>query len=85
MVKYTIKNEIGLHARPAAAFCAEAKKFDSEIEVRVLNEVYNAKSLIGIMGAGIEQNEEITIIAKGHDGLEAEKSLVNVLNEHINL
>jgi len=84
VVNYTIKNSSGLHARPAAAFCAEAKKFDSEIEVKVLGKSYNAKSLLTIMSAGIENNDKIIITAIGSDAKLAEEALVKVLDKQIN-
>lgn len=85
MIKYTIKNSIGLHARPAAAFCAEAKKHDIEIELKVVNEVYNAKSLLAIMSAGIEKDTVIEISAKGSQGAKVEQALIDVLNKHAEL
>lgn len=83
MVKYTIKNSIGLHARPAAAFCAEAKKYDADIVLKVLDETYNAKSLIAIMSAGIEHDTIIEISAKGSDGPMIESALIKVLDAQV--
>ena len=42
----TIKNKLGLHARPASLFVQTASKFDSDIVVSKDSETANGKSLI---------------------------------------
>ena len=43
-VKYRIKNEEGLHARPASDFCKKANEFKSRISVAKDGELFEAKS-----------------------------------------
>ena len=72
-----IKNETGLHARPAGMFVKKASEFSSNVEVKYKDKVVNAKSIMGIMSLGLGKGQEITICATGSD----EESAVNALVE----
>ena len=60
-----IKNETGLHARPAGMFVKKASEFTSTVEVKCKGKVVNAKSIMGIMSLGLGKGEEVTICAAG--------------------
>lgn len=62
-----IKNEQGLHARPAAMFVQIASKYNSEITVRKGDEKINGKSIMGILTLGAQQNSSIIVEADGED------------------
>lgn len=67
-IHITIQNKIGLHARPAAQFVREAKKYESDILVSsVGHPEVSAKSILSILGLGIERGMIITIRAEGSD------------------
>ncbi|WP_455538587.1 HPr family phosphocarrier protein [Terrisporobacter sp.] len=72
-----IKNETGLHARPAGMFVKKASEFTSTVEVKYKDKVVNAKSIMGIMSLGLKKGEEITICAHGAD----EQAAVDALYE----
>lgn len=78
-ITLNLKNEEGLHARPAAAFVQEANKYDSDIEIIFQGNKVNGKSIIGIMSIGAFFGEEITIIARGRDEEEAIKNLEELI------
>lgn len=63
----TVTDPHGLHARPAAGFVEEARRFTSRIEIRKGGESANAKSLVSILSLGIDQGTEITLVAEGPD------------------
>lgn len=73
----TVKNKLGLHARPAAMFVQIANKFDSRITVKRDKEEVNGKSIMGILMLGAEKGSSIIIEAEGDDAhfaiLELEK------------
>ena len=75
----SIKNESGLHARPAGMFVKKAAEFKSTVEVLAKGKAVNAKSIMGIMSLGLGQGDELTVIAKGED----EETAVNALVELI--
>lgn len=67
----TLKNEEGLHARPATEIAKSASKYNCEIKFNVNGKEYNAKSVLNIMSAGIKNNTQINIICDGVDEKEA--------------
>ena len=74
-----IKNETGLHARPAGMFVKKASEFTSTVEVKCKGKVVNAKSIMGIMSLGLGKGEEVTICAAGADEEEAVNALVELV------
>ena len=72
----TLKNEEGLHARPATEIVKNASKYNCDIKLEVNGKQYNAKSVLNIMSAGIKNNTQIKIIC---DGVDEEKALAEVL------
>ncbi|MDP4121161.1 MAG: HPr family phosphocarrier protein [Bacillota bacterium] len=78
-VKYQIKNDEGLHARPATDFCQTAMKFKSAISILKDGEAYEAKSILMVLCVGAEKGDEIEIQADGEDEKEAIEALIKVL------
>ena len=66
-----LKNEEGLHARPATEIAKNALKYSCDIKFDVNGKQYNAKSVIHIMSAGIKNNTQIKIICDGVDEMQA--------------
>jgi phosphocarrier protein HPr len=67
--RVTIRNVLGLHARPAAQFVQIAARYpDSEVTVRKGEEVVNGKSIMGMMmlAAGMGTELEIEAINGQH-------------------
>lgn len=78
--KIIIKNETGLHARPASRFVQKASEFEAKIKlIRESTEV-NAKSIMGVMSLGAEKGTEVTLKAEGMDEKKAIKELTNFIN-----
>ncbi|MBQ8578271.1 MAG: HPr family phosphocarrier protein [Eubacteriales bacterium] len=67
----TIKNSVGLHARPATFFIQKANSYKSSIWVEKDDRRVNAKSLLGVLSLGITKDMTITLIADGADEVEA--------------
>ena len=63
----TIKNSVGLHARPATFFIQKANSYKSSIWVEKEDCRVNAKSLLGVLSLGIVKGMTITLIADGSD------------------
>ena len=75
----TVKNEVGLHARPATYFIQKANEFKSGIWVEKEERRVNAKSLLGVLSLGIVKGTPITIIADGSDEEEAVAALTALI------
>ena len=67
----TIRNSVGLHARPATFFVQKANSFKSSIWVEKEDCRVNAKSLLGVLSLGISKGTAITLIADGVDEADA--------------
>ena len=67
----TIKNSVGLHARPATFFIQKANSYKSSIWVEREDRRVNAKSLLGVLSLGIVKDMTITLIGDGVDEKEA--------------
>ncbi|MEE1351269.1 MAG: HPr family phosphocarrier protein [Clostridia bacterium] len=82
-VKYTIKNEEGLHARPAADFCKTAAQFKSNIQVTKDGESFEAKSMLMVLCIGAVKGDEIELSAEGEDEEEAIAALIETLDSAV--
>ena len=74
-----VKNQVGLHARPATFFIQKANEYKSSIWVEKEERRVNAKSLLGILSLGIVGGTDIKIIADGPDEQVAVNSLVELV------
>lgn len=71
----TIRNELGLHARPAAKFVRLASTFGSTIELIRDGQAVNGKSIMGVMMLSAERGATVTIRATGDDAEAAVEAL----------
>ena len=76
----TIKNNVGLHARPATFFIQKADSYKSSIWVEKDDRRVNAKSLLGVLSLGIVKGMTITMIADGVDENEALAGLAELID-----
>lgn len=63
----TIKNRLGLHARPAALFAQTASRYQSAVKVCKDDLEVNGKSVMGLMMLAAEQGSKLRIIVEGQD------------------
>ncbi|WP_394271883.1 HPr family phosphocarrier protein [Butyricicoccus sp.] len=80
---YTIKDEIGIHARPAGMLAKEAKKFSSKIEVEKDGKSADVRRMMGLMGLGVKCGEAITVKAEGEDEAQAIEAMKTFFAEHL--
>ena len=64
---YVIKDELGIHARPAGLLVKEAKQFASTITLECGDKKAAAKGLMGVMGMAVKQGHEVTVTVEGED------------------
>ena len=79
----TIKNSVGLHARPATFFIQKANSFKSSIWVEREDRRVNAKSLLGVLSLGIVKGMEITLVADGPDEEAAVDALSSLIDNEL--
>ena len=64
---YVIKDEVGIHARPASELVKEAKKYSSTITITKDDKSAVATKLMAVMSLGVKCGEEITVTVEGED------------------
>lgn len=77
--KIVIKNEQGLHMRPAGVFAKAMTKFQSDVNIVYNGNKTNGKSLLNIIGACIKCGSEIEIECNGADEAEALKTAIELI------
>lgn len=80
---FTVRDELGLHARPAGALAKEAKKFSSEIVIEKDGKSAGANRLIALMGLGIKRSDSITVRIEGEDEEKAESAIKEFLEKNL--
>lgn len=79
----TIKNNAGLHARPATFFIQKANSYASSIWIQKDDRRISAKSLLGVLSMGITGGMTITLIADGPDETEALNGLEELVSNSL--
>ena len=80
---YTIKDDLGIHARPAGLLVKTAKNFNSEITIAKDGKSVNALKLMALMGLGVKKDQEIVLRADGDDEDAAIEKLSTFLQENL--
>lgn len=80
---YIIKDEMGIHARPAGQFVKEASAFPCKITIAKDGKEVDAKRILGIMGLGVKCGQEIVLTAEGEQEKEAITRLQEFLEKNL--
>ena len=75
----TICNKKGLHARAAACFVKQAEKYNAEIWVEKDAQRVGADSIMGLMMLAASCGNEIKIMARGAEAVQAVDALVDLV------
>ena len=75
----TVKNKLGIHARPAALLVQAAAKFTSEITLEKDGLAINGKSIMGVMMLAAEVDSVITVRVAGEDACIALDRIVEMI------
>lgn len=75
-----VKNEVGLHARPAVVLIQTAQKFKSDIRFLKNMQSYNGKSMISLLSMGAKKGDMLTVTAEGEDEVEAVNTLKSLID-----
>ena len=65
--QYVIKDEAGIHARPAGILVKQAAGYQSAVKITKGEKTADAKRIFGVMGLGVKTGEEVTITVEGAD------------------
>lgn len=64
---YVIKDEVGIHARPAGLLVKEAKKYESTITIVKDAKSAAATKLMAVMGLGVKCGDTVEVEVEGAD------------------
>ena len=81
-VKLTIRNKVGLHARPAVLFVQAAQGFQSDVRVIKDGKEGNAKSFKSVLALAVNQNDEVVVRAEGADADAALTALAKLIEDN---
>ena len=79
-IKFTIKNELGLHLRPSSKLSQLASKYPCEIWICKDNKKVNAKSVLGITMLAAGKGAELEIEFDGDKENQALSDIENFLS-----
>lgn len=80
--RYLIRDELGLHARPAGLLVKMAAKYKCDIQLGTPAKMVNAKRIIGVMALTLKQGQEMTITFSGEDEETAAAEIRAFLSEN---
>lgn len=64
---YTVKDELGIHARPAGMLVKEVKNFQSKVTLEKDGKSVDASRLMAVMGMGVKKDQTVTVTVEGND------------------
>ncbi len=77
--KFTVRAELGLHARPAGRFAQLAGRYRSEVALSRGEEWVNARSVLSILSLAAANGTVLTVRAVGEDAEAAVAALGSLL------
>ena len=80
---YIIKDENGLHARPAGMLTKEAKKYQSAVTISCNGKSAAAGKLMAIMGMGVKRGDNVEVTIEGADEDTAATELQKFFRENL--
>lgn len=65
--EYAVRDEVGIHARPAGLLVKEAKKYESKISITKDGKSAEATKLMALMGLGVKCGDTVEVTVDGSD------------------
>lgn len=80
---YTIKDEVGIHARPAGLLVKKAKEFESVITIDNNGKSAAATKLMAVMGLGVKCGDTVTVTVEGADEEKASQEMEKFFSDNL--
>ena len=80
--EYIIRDELGIHARPAGLLAKKAKEYDCEITVTRDGKSVSATKLMALMSLGVKYGDMVKIEIEGEDEEKACAELKDFFEEN---
>ncbi|MEV2908435.1 HPr family phosphocarrier protein [Paenibacillus larvae] len=69
--EFTVKNPMGIHARPAGEIVKKASSLPCKITFVKGEKNVNAKSIVGVLALGLHSGDTVTVVTEGEKEEEA--------------
>lgn len=79
--KVVIRSMTDLDLRPVGILCDTAVQFQSKILLQYDNMTINAKSVLGMLGSGIHNGDEVELVCEGVDEDKALQTMLQIIEE----
>ena len=80
---YVVKDELGIHARPAGLLVKEVKNYKSKLLLKKDDTEIDATRLMAIMALGVKCGTKVTLTIEGEDEEEACQALQQFFEEQL--
>ncbi|PXX54258.1 phosphocarrier protein [Hungatella effluvii] len=81
--EYTIKDEVGIHARPAGLLVKEAKGYTSTIKVAKGEKDADATRLMAVMSLGVKCGDTVVVSIEGEDEEQAAEGIRKFFEDNL--
>ena len=82
-LSYIIKDELGIHARPAGLLAKKCAEFSCDIRIGRPDKMVDAKRVIGIMTLAMKCGQELLLTFDGPDEESAASEVEAFLSENL--
>lgn len=82
-ITYIIKDEHGIHARPAGELVREIQKYTCDVKITKDPKTVDGKRLFAVMGLGAKQSDMLHITCEGEDEAVAAEAISAFLSENL--
>ena len=80
---YTVRDKVGIHARPAGMLVKLVKEYSSDVYIEKGDKRIKADRLIAVMNMGIKQGDTVTVSIEGTDEEEAYNAIYSFFKENL--
>ena len=82
-IVYTIKDELGIHVRPAGLLVKEIQKYESDVTIEKNGKSVSGRKLMALMGLGVKRGETVSVTVEGSDEESAAAAVEAFLKENL--
>jgi phosphocarrier protein len=80
----TVRNKMGLHARPAALIVQTANKFPCDVTLMKDGQNVNGKSIMGVLMLAAAQGTTVTVKTEGEQAKQCSDAIVELFDKGFN-
>ena len=81
--EYTVKDALGLHARPAGMLVRLVQSLGDRVEIKKGEKTVNGTRLLSLMGLGIRCGDTVTVEIEGQSEAKSEALLLEFFEKNL--